>query len=268
MSMKLLFNRPARFLITVGLAVCHSSTLGVLAEDAAAEVDAPAGDAPVEKEKEKPKWQHTGGLGLTLTSGNSDTLLLSFNWESFRKWERDELRFRAGLTYGQTDGDDTANSGFVSGSFEHLYTERFYVGANAILGYDEIAEIDYRLSLAAVAGYYFIKSEKTSLKGEIGPGFVAENKGGISSQYPTLWIGERFDHSFSERAKIWQLFNYTPEIGDWANYQMIFEIGAEADITKHFALQVMFRDLYVNQPAAGRVQNDIRLIAGLAYKFP
>ena len=41
----------------------------------------------------------------------------------------------------------------------------------------------------------------------------------------------------------------------------------EADLTKKMALRVTLQDWYVRYPAPGRESNDIKLIAGINYKF-
>ena len=43
--------------------------------------------------------------------------------------------------------------------------------------------------------------------------------------------------------------------------------GVEADITKAMKLRTYLQDSYVSEPAPGRKNNDIRLVAGVAYTF-
>jgi hypothetical protein len=38
-------------------------------------------------------------------------------------------------------------------------------------------------------------------------------------------------------------------------------------INKHWSLRVVFQDYFNSAPAAGRKENDLRLLAGTAYKF-
>jgi putative salt-induced outer membrane protein YdiY len=48
---------------------------------------------------------------------------------------------------------------------------------------------------------------------------------------------------------------------------MNFEAGIETAINKHWTLRVVFQDQYASQPANGKKCNDLRLLAGTAYKF-
>jgi putative salt-induced outer membrane protein YdiY len=50
-------------------------------------------------------------------------------------------------------------------------------------------------------------------------------------------------------------------------YLLTFEAGIDTAITKHLSLRVVFQDMYASQPAPGKKQNDMRLLAGASYKF-
>ena len=41
----------------------------------------------------------------------------------------------------------------------------------------------------------------------------------------------------------------------------------ETAITRKISLQLTLDDAYVNRPAAGRTDNDVKLVSGIAYKF-
>jgi hypothetical protein len=52
-----------------------------------------------------------------------------------------------------------------------------------------------------------------------------------------------------------------------ANFLVNAEVGAEASLTKTLSLRVTLQDNFVNQPAPGRKDNDVKLISGVVYKF-
>jgi len=59
-----------------------------------------------------------------------------------------------------------------------------------------------------------------------------------------------------------------PKVDDWSqNYLLNLEAGIDTPITTHWSLRVVFQDQYASQPANGRKCNDLRLLAGTAYKF-
>jgi putative salt-induced outer membrane protein YdiY len=150
-----------------------------------------------------------------------------------------------------------------------LFSERLYAGIRVDAGYDTIAGVEYRVKVSPMLGYYFIKNEKTALAAEVGPTVVFESlEGEDSDTYLAARFGERFEHKFSKTTKIWQSAEYLPDVENWTDKYLInAELGIDAAITSKLGLRVVLQDAYDSQPAAGREHNDIRLIAGLVYKF-
>jgi putative salt-induced outer membrane protein YdiY len=60
---------------------------------------------------------------------------------------------------------------------------------------------------------------------------------------------------------------FLPQVNKPDNFLVNAEIGAEAALTKTFSLQAVLQDNFVNQPAPGRKDNDVKLISSLVYKF-
>jgi putative salt-induced outer membrane protein YdiY len=239
---------------------------------------------PPEKPPEKKAWETVASLGASLTRGNSDSFLATFGVNTARKWSKDEMLLGANAGFGETTknnpkdnqpplGDDdvtTKSDQYVKGfgQWNHLLTERLYVGVRADAIYDEIAGIDYRATLSPLVGYYFIKNPTTFLSGELGPSVIFENvRTDPSTVYFGFRVGERFEHKFSERTKLWQTADLVPQVDNLENWVLNFELGVSAALTKALDLQVKFLDTFDNEPAALRKQNDLKLITALAYKF-
>lgn len=215
----------------------------------------------------KPKWETTAGAGLSLTSGNADTTLFTANILTLRKWGKNE--FRAGVDGGYGEVENVQNVGFVKAfaQYNYLLSERLY-GFGRVEGlHDSIADITYRVPISAGLGYYFIKNDKVTLSAEVGPGFVFEKIGNDERDYATIRFGERFTWKISERARLWQSFEYQPKVDEWTEYFLSGELGISADITKQLDLRVVLQDWYVSNPAPGRESNDLKLVAGVNYKF-
>ena len=254
--------------LSAGLLVCHPAAV--------------QNGKAAEPEKKK-GWESVASAGVTLTRGNSETFLGTVGVNSQRKWAKDEILLGASAGYGENtvtsprdpvtgvkavehNTTDEYIKGF--GQYNHLFTERFYAGIRLDGLTDNIAGIDYRFTVSPLAGYYLIKRPNTFLAVEGGPGFVFEKLSGQESeQYVTLRFAERFEHKFSDRAKVWQTAEYLPRVEDFGDYTFNFELGASAAITKSVDLRVVFQDSYRSQPSPGRKQNDMKLIAGVGYRF-
>lgn len=244
----------------------------VLALGAATALGQAAATAPATNTPAPPKnppWEASAGFGVTLTRGNSKTLLLNFDFQAGKKWDelRNELRLGANATYGENDGVKNSEQirGFVQ--YNRLFTERLF-GYLRVEGlHDAIADVDYRLTFSPGAGYYFIKNANTSLSGEVGPGYIYEKQGGITHDYITLRLAERFDHKINDRAKIWEAVEVLPQVDRFENYIINGEIGIDTTITKHLSQRTFLQDTYHSKPAPGRLKNDLKLVAAIVYKF-
>ena len=224
---------------------------------------------------EKKGWETTAAAGLTITSGTKDTLLATAGLNTSRKWEKDEFALGVAGGYGQDDnnaaGTNSPNTEFVSAfaQYNHLITERFYVGLRLDFLYDGIANLDYRFTVSPLAGYYLIKNTNTTFAVEVGPAAVHEKYAGEESDtYLGIRFAERLEHKISDTTKIWETVSYVPQVDRWTeNYVITAEAGIDTAITKKWSLRVVLQDVYTSEPGPGSEHNELRLIAGTAYKF-
>jgi len=247
-----------KLIITSTAALCLAGAPGALAQV----TPAPALELPP-----APKWESSANAGLSYTSGNSDTLLVTAGLDTKRKGERDEWAFGAKGAYGKNDGTSNNELAAGYGQYNYLFTERFYGYARVDALYDGIADIDYQVNLSPGVGYYFIKNDRTTLAGEFGPGYMWVKKGGVADDYATLRFTERFEQKLGDKARLWQSLTYLPQIDDWGNYTLAAEIGIEAPIVKDLSLRLVATDLFNSRPAPGKKENDFMLVGGVAYKF-
>jgi putative salt-induced outer membrane protein YdiY len=218
-------------------------------------------------------WVTTAAAGVTLTRGNSETFLATLSLDTKRKWEEDEVFLGVSGGYGEStvNNVDTKNTEFVQGfgQYNHLFTERFYGGLRLDGQDDQIAGIEYRFKVSPMVGYYLIKNDKLRLAAEAGPTLIEEHlKGQEPHGYWAARLAERGEYKLTATTKLWESLEYLPKVDDWAqNYLLNFEAGIDTAITKQWSLRLVFQDQYASEPANGRKQNDLRLIAGTAYKF-
>lgn len=226
-----------------------------------------------DKPEEKKGWETIAAAGLTLSRGNSETFQATVSLDTRRKWQRDEAALGVSAGYGEAkvDGESDKNTEFVKGfgQYNRLFNDRFYGGLRLDGEYDGIAGVDYRARVSPLLGYYVVKNPRTTLALEAGPSVVFEKLEGESSDtYLGARFGERFEHKLTDTTKVWQSFEYIPDVEDWSEkYLLTAELGIAADITKQMGLRVVLQDNYNSQPSAGRKHNDLRLIAGVQYKF-
>jgi putative salt-induced outer membrane protein YdiY len=220
-------------------------------------------------------WQTTATVGLTIARGNADTTLFSFAVASEKKWTNDDLKLGADLLYGtsRNPGDatstETADRDHGFSQWNHTFSDRFYgyVGIDGL--HDGIADIQYRLTIGPGTGYYFIKNKKLDLSIEGGPAFISEKLDDTRSSYATLRVAEKLHYQISAHAKMWETIEFLPQVDKFNNYIVNAEIGVEAALNKsnRLALRTVLDDSYDNIPAPDHLKNDLKLIAGITYKF-
>ena len=220
-------------------------------------------------------WKSSAAAGLTLTRGNSSTLLATLGASTGKKWDANEISLGIDAAYGKSKDQATGVNSTTAGSlhafmqYNRLFNERLY-GYLRLEGlHDAVADINYRLTLSPGLGYYFIKQKKTDLSAEVGPGVVFERLNGNNQTYVTLRVGEKFHHELSDRARIWEMADIMPQVDKFSHYLINAELGIEADLTadKKLSLRAVLQDSYNSEPASGKYKNDAKIITAIAYKF-
>ena len=245
---------------------------------------APAAAPVVPPPAEKP-WDASIALGFNLTSGNSETMLLTLAYRAKKEWAQDIWSLGADGAYGQDHGNKNNEKAGAFTEYKRLLTERLYASFHIDILHDAIANLEYRLTVGPALGYFFIKSPVTQLNAEIGPSYVVEktdvqhpnqpappppNPRYITSEtisYLALRLAERFEHQFTNKAKIWQALEFLPQVDDFNNYLVNAEAGAEVVLNGSLNIRVVGQDKYNNQPAPNSKNNDIALLTALVYKF-
>jgi putative salt-induced outer membrane protein YdiY len=226
-----------------------------------------------------PVWHGDVATGLSLARGNANTFLLNGEASAENVWDKNDLKLGADGQYGFNNWGQSTNRhdatqqtlsteaihGFID--YKRLFTERFYGSARIDGNHDDVASLQYRLTVGPAAGYYFIKSDASKLSLEIGPSFIDERLGHEDKSYVTLRVSEHGEHSFGKSAKVWETVSYLPQVDDFSNYLLNSEAGVEAALNARFSLRVVANDNFNSQPALGKKENDILLVSSLVYKY-
>jgi putative salt-induced outer membrane protein YdiY len=213
-------------------------------------------------------WSDTATLGLTVTAGNVDSVLTTGKISSERKSPHDDLILGADGAYGQVSGVQSVNSVHGAAQENHTFIDDTwygYVREDAL--HDEIANVQYRSTSGAGAGYYFIKNQVTTLSSEAGPSFETEKLDNQVNNYPGARIAENFEHKIDGHARVWENVEFLPPLTFPDAFLINAEVGVETPLTKTLSLQTYLQDNYANVPAPGYKPNDLKLVSGLVLKF-
>lgn len=251
---------PAKLLIVIVVLMGSSSLVAVQAQ--------------ASKPNPGPQWKQNVSIGLTLTSGNADTSLLTGNYAGSTKWGSNEIAL--GLNGGYGESEHVANNKYVNGFGQYNWLlggmQRLYGFGRLGAQYDGIAAIDYRITLAGGLGYYLLKegvdgNKRFNLSTEVGPGYVVEQVGGRNDDYATLYGAEKFTWKINDRSNLWQSLNFTPQMQELRSSETDSEVGLSTKVTAAMDLRIVLDDTYRTEPAAGLKHNDLKLVTGLGYSF-
>lgn len=215
----------------------------------------------------KSPWTATIAAGMTLTKGNTDTLIASVLGEGVRKSGPNEFRLGTDLAYGENSGVKNTELYRGYSQYDRMFTDRFYSSARVEAMRDGIADIKYRVILSPGVGCYLLKNTNGYLRAEAGPGYIFERRGEEVQRYATMRADERGEYAFSKTARGWETVEVLPQIDNFQNVIVNAEIGMEVAINSRWSLRSCIQDSFNNLPAKGRDQNDVKLITGIAYKL-
>ena len=209
-------------------------------------------------------WKTSLNAGVGLTDGNSDTLDVQVGFRAESLSAYDEIFLGTDFLYGENNGVTTNESLYSFAQYNLLLSERLYLGGFGDFLYDDIAAVDYRINVGPLLGFYVIKSDRTSLALEAGPGYQWEDVGGVNADYLTVRFGERFTHQLTETLSLFQSLSFVTEAEDFGNYTILASAGIETRLSDRFSLRIYAQDRYDPLPAAGQDKNDFGVFTGLS----
>ena len=258
------------------LSICLALSVATVSTRAAeVSTNAPAATKPPAALPKPPSpWYTTVSMNAAVARGNADTLLIWAALNSLRKWDKNEIALGANATYGSNSDPTTrketttAQNYGLYAQYNRILSDRVYLGLRSDARQDRIAFVDYRTTVAPALGYYVIKHDRLKVKTESGPAFIFESlQGAGTANYLTLRLAEEVQWKINDRASIIQGMEYLPQVADFGNFVMNFNLGLSAKITEKASATITFQDFYRSVPAPGRRGNDLRLMAGISYSF-
>jgi putative salt-induced outer membrane protein YdiY len=211
-------------------------------------------------------WEVTGAAGIGLTRGNNDTLNISAQLLATYLEGSNEGLLGIDYAYGEDGSATTVNNLHGFAAYNRTLAGSFYGGLLAEGWYDEITNLDYRLSVMPTLGYYLIKNDSTLLAIEANVGYVWEDQDG-TRDYLAYRLGQRFSHKTASGVKITESISWMPEIDDSENWLLIAQAGIAVPVSDHWAVGVSGRYTVDNSPAAGLDKDDLAVLATISYSL-
>jgi len=113
-------------------------------------------------------WTTSAALGVSLAQGNSENLAVTASYDTAYRTTENEWFLNGAYTFGESGGETSSDALRIGTRFNRLFSDRLYGGFGVDFLRDDLAEVDYRVSLSPVLGYYAVKNDVASLAFETG----------------------------------------------------------------------------------------------------
>ena len=225
---------------------------------------------PLELSSPTVRWFGRAEFGFTFEDGNTDEVDIHGDFRTTREAELSRLILFLRGKYGETDGIKTDNMLLGGSRYEYDLGERLFTFGQAQLEYDEFEGLDLRLTISGGLGYFFIKSDRQTLRGLAGIGYQHEDfEDGTNTDNILLPLGYEYRLAvrdwFQFRSGLTFYANVT-ETNDWrfeAENSLEVPIGS----TKSWKLRFGVRNDYDNDPLPGIKELDTTVFSTLVYNW-
>ena len=234
----------------------------------------PVGASPTQDAaKEDGPWSGRIQAGIDGSSGNSDNQKIDVRVNVKRETENDRLSFETLLHKASQDDVQTEDEIRALARWEHDYSKRAFVFAEAEAERDQFEDVDVRYRFTLGPGYWLIQEPDHELKTRLGLGFEQERfEDGNTNNNFVLTLG------YDYRVDLWEWFRLTheftaiPDIGDdpGKNYRLESLLGGELPLgskDSRWRLRGELRHEYDNNPEPQIEELDTNYILSILRDF-
>jgi putative salt-induced outer membrane protein len=223
-------------------------------------------------------WRGTGGAGLSVTSGNTDTQSLNMAVDMASATATDKITLGGGINYGKSKdlktskSSTTANNWAANGQYDYNLSPQIFVFGKLGLESNKIVDLSLRATVAGGVGYKVIDTKELAFNVFGGLGYSTDK---YSKGQPTktkfsrssLMFGEESSHILSATTTFKQRLEVYPGLsGDKAKIAK-FTAGLGVAMSSTLNLTVGLTDNYNSAPTPGRKKNDLGLFTGINVKL-
>ena len=220
--------------------------------------------------KPTPGWHGNAGVGLALTSGNTDTQ--TYNLSALAVYDplrRNVVKLDGLFLKSKAQGENTANKAAFGARDEYKLGGRTFLFGEVRYQRDEFKRLDSLITPMVGAGYKLVDGPKVSLGVDAGLGLAFESlEGQEGTTDGALHAGQAFAWQISTNSKLTQAATALWKINDFADAFYHLEAGIASSINSRLELKVAGLVDVKNKPADATIQKtDTALLASVVFKF-
>lgn len=207
-------------------------------------------------------------VGISATSGNSDTQ--TYNLAAEFTAENQSNRFKLGGNFnrGEEDGETIIDNWTLYGTYDRFFGPKWFWNNSITLQQNDLQELDLRTAIGSGVGYQFFNSDELSLAATFGLAYLRENFA-IAPTDET--IAARWSIDYQHLWLPWLTFFHYDEglvsIEDPDDFVITSRTGWRFPIVENLtgSLQVNFN--YDNSPSPGTESEDFIYLVNLGYTW-
>jgi putative salt-induced outer membrane protein YdiY len=220
---------------------------------------------------EPPKtWTGTAGAGVSVTSGNSDTMNYNLGFDVTRTPKARNVMKWTGL-YLRGDQNNTVVVNRTSLGYRDEYTlsGRTFVFGQVDYLRDTFKLIDYLVAPTAGVGFKVINTDPTKFLVDAGVGGVWEkNPASDVRTSGAIVAGEHLTHQLTSTSSIRHATTGLWKTKDFNDALYTFSVGLATKVSDRVQLSIDLLDAFKNRPpTAATKKNDVAFVTAITTKF-
>jgi putative salt-induced outer membrane protein YdiY len=202
-------------------------------------------------------WKNVTEASLVSANGNSKASTTSGKNTFTYNWTKTMLELIGGGLGSKSKGETTAEKYFASEKLSYKLTDRVYTFEKYGWDKDRFAGIRNRHDIQGGLGRELIKAPKDLLIGELGGGYVSEER--INTKTNTFGSGRaytKYTHTISDTSSFSQDAEYLANFDDKDDFRVNTETALLSNLSTHLSLKVSYTWKHVGKPPVGFSRND------------
>lgn len=254
-----------------------SAAISMANEAAAASAGAAALMADQSALSEQKNWETKVSLGYELNGGNSESESLSgaiSTEKNLGVWRLDakaEGAYKESTTKdadGKKVDEQTEGNAKAKADLKRLFGS-FFVYAGEEISHDAIADVKYRSITSLGIGVFLWDQPEFRFPISVGLAYVTE-EAPEKDDYLALRFTEETTWQVNANLKLWQKFEFIPEVSEFDNILINGEVGGETKLTETLSLTIKYvveYDAEADKEDDSIETTDTKFVTQISYTF-
>jgi len=225
---------------------------------------------PAPPEPPPPTWTGAFGAGLSLTSGNSDTVNFNVAFDLTRTPKaRNVIDLKALYLRGEQNDSLVVNRMSVGLKDQYTLSGRTYLFGQVDYLRDTFKRIDYLIAPTAGIGYKVVDTEKTKFSVDAGAGSITEKNPGVAARTnAALTASEKLTIQLTPTASLKHAASGLWKATDLSDGLYTASIGLATKISERLQLSLdLLNTFRSKRPSPATKRNDMAFVAAVTAKF-